>query len=83
MTQETAKPKMIQPKPRFRVGQVVRIDTEWYRRGEGKGQQYQRIVRIYNWADITRYPFGYDFLNGDSANEKYVRPLTKREIANV
>jgi hypothetical protein len=62
-------------KPKFKVGQVVRINTDWYKK-EHKGEQYQRIIRVWPWGN--RY--GYDLLCGDACHEKYLAPLTAREL---
>ena len=61
-------------KPKFRVGQVVRIDVPYY-----KAKPYQRITRVWPWSECKATPFGYDFLNGDRANEKHLKPLTAKE----
>ena len=63
---------------KFRIGQVVRLDTDFYE-GERKGQKYQRIVRRFAWPQYPKQPFGYEFLNGDSCNERWIKPLTGRE----
>lgn len=65
-------------KPKFKKGQVVRIATESYRT-KWKEQQYQKIVRVWNWATCKASPFGYTLANGDNANEKYLRALTEGE----
>jgi len=68
-------------KPKFRVGQVVRIDVPYYKAKPRRAEQYQRITRVWPWPwpKCKGTPFGYDFLNGDRANEKYLKPLTAKE----
>ena len=66
--------------PKFKVGQVVRINTEFYNKGARRNQQYQRITRVWNWQKGTRFPFGYTLLNKDECNERFLEPLTKREL---
>ena len=67
--------------PKFKVGQVVRMDTEWYRAKEKKAEQYQRIKKVWLWNRRSKGTprFGYDLVNGDSCNEKWLKPLTSRE----
>jgi hypothetical protein len=72
----SAESKKAPKKPKFRVGQVVRIHCEWYATAR-KEQQYQRITKVWPWGAWPQW--GYTFLNGDKANEKFVRPLTKKE----
>ena len=73
---------MDRSKPRFKVGQVVRLDTEWYNTVR-KEQKYQRITRRWKWVSRTASSrwlgWGYTFSNGDMAHEKWVKPLTKKE----
>lgn len=67
---------------RFRVGQVVRIDTEMYRLESSYGnERYQRITKVWDWYDANPGvpKFGYTFLNGYECNEVFVRELTKKE----
>jgi hypothetical protein len=66
-------------KPLFKVGQVVRVNTAWYRSKPKLGEQYQKIVRVFVWPEYKPHPFGYEFANHDAANEKYVAALTKKE----
>jgi hypothetical protein len=76
----SAESKQAPKKPKFSVGQVVRIHTDWYATAR-KEQQYQRITAVWPWrvGRKTVPRWGYTFLNGDKANEKYVRPLTAKE----
>jgi hypothetical protein len=75
------------PKAKFKVGQVVRVNTEWYRTKAKRGEQYQRITRVWPWTPTTTRwvptiagdSFGYDLLNGDAAHQKYLQPLTQKE----
>ena len=68
------------PKAKFKVGQVVRIDTEWYRTKAKRGEQYQRITRVWRWTPTTTGgSFGYNLLNGDAAHQKALQPLTQKE----
>jgi len=76
---EEGKPMATDGKPKFKVGQVVRINTEWYA-SDRKGQQYQRITRVWGWSECKKSPRGYSFVNGDKCNEKYVSALTKKEL---
>lgn len=71
-------------KPKFRKGQVVRIDTDFYR-NERVSQQYQEIVAVWEWEGAGKgIPgFGYTFANGDEANEQYVRGLSKVELYGI
>jgi hypothetical protein len=66
------------PKAKFKVGQVVRVNTEWYRTKAKRGEQYQRITQVWRWTP-TSDSFGYDLLNGDAAHQKYLQPLTQKE----
>jgi hypothetical protein len=67
-------------KAKFKKGQVVRIDTEYYR-DEHKGEQFQLITRVWIWNNANKNTpkFGYSFANGDECNEKYVKPLTTKQ----
>lgn len=74
--------------PKFRVGQVVRINTKYY----DKAKRYQKIVAIFPWicsqrTDVgnihvqsTKFPFGYRLANKDECNEKFLAPLSEREL---
>jgi hypothetical protein len=78
-------------KAKFKVGQIVRVNTKWYR-STRKDQQYQRITQVWRWTP-TRCPqndredhrrfrdlgYGYNLLNGDEAHQKYLQPLTQKE----
>ena len=68
-------------KPKFSVGQVVRIDAEFYKK-QRKDSQYQRIVSCWSWPGRLHkpHPFGYTFLNGDECNEKYIKSLSPKEL---
>lgn len=81
--------------PRFKVGQVVRINTDWYRT-KRKNERYQRITGVFAWTvtedtgtgtshsrQSAKWPWGYRFLNGDEANERFVKALTGREKSDV
>jgi len=65
-------------KAKFKVGQVVRVNTEWYRTGTKRGEQYQRITQVWRWMSMSD-SFGYTLLNGDKAHQKYLQPLTQKE----
>ena len=78
-------------KPKFKRGQVVFIDTDYYKTKNHRGEQFQKITRVWRWlpahpGDPTwqanpRGPtWGYNFANGDEANEKWLKPLTKQQI---
>jgi hypothetical protein len=69
------KPKQ---KPKFAVGQVVRVDTESYRK-KWKAQQYQKIVRRFSWDECKSSPYGYVLANNDRCNERFLQPLTVKE----
>ena len=64
-------------KAKFKVGQIVRVNTQWYR-STRKDQQYQRITQVWRWTP-TSDSFGYDLLNGDAAHQNYLQPLTQKE----
>ena len=68
--------------PKFHVGQIVRINTNWYKT-ERKEQQYQRITKVWPWIvdkiKSIKYPWGYSLLNGDKCNERYLEPLSSKE----
>jgi hypothetical protein len=70
-------------KAKFKVGQVVRMNTEWYRTRKMRGEQYQRITRVWEWPTFHRQTeiggFGYTLLNGDEAHEKFLAALTSAE----
>jgi hypothetical protein len=77
-------------KTMFKVGQVVRIDADYYRR-ERRAEQYQRITRVFPWTTSVRGDFGNTvgnvqngfgccLLNGDECHEKYLKALTKKEL---
>jgi hypothetical protein len=76
---EEGKPMTTERKPRFKVGQVVRINTDWYA-SYRKDQKYQRITDVWSWPESKKSPWGYSFVNGDRCNEKYVSALTKKEL---
>ncbi len=60
-------------KPKFKVGQVVRINTDFYKR-KHKTEQYQRILKVWPWGK----GFGYSLV-GDEAHENYLESLSSRE----
>jgi hypothetical protein len=66
-------------KPMFRVGQVVRINVPFYKEKPRDVEQYQRIVKVQPWPGCGAHPFGYEFLNGDNCNERYIAPLNRKE----
>jgi hypothetical protein len=66
-------------KAKFKVGQIVRVNTQWYR-STRKDQQYQRITQVWRWTTIRgAFGYGYNLLNGDEAHQKYLQPLTQKE----
>ena len=65
-------------KPKFRVGQVVRVNTDYYKTN-WRAQQYQKITKVWPWLVPGPYPWGYSLANGSKANERYLKPLTVRE----
>jgi hypothetical protein len=68
------------PKAKFKVGQVVRVNTEWYRTKAKRGEQYQRITQVWRWKPPSdSFGYGYNLLNGDEAHQKYLQPLTQKE----
>jgi len=71
--------KYAKKEPRFKVGQVVMVDTAWYAMDHKKVERYQKIKTIWPWPEYKPQPYGYTLDNGDSANEKWLRALTKRE----
>jgi hypothetical protein len=64
---------------KFKVGQVVRVNTDYYNITH-KSEQYQRITRVWPWSECEDNPFGYSLVNGDQANQKWLIALTKKEI---
>jgi hypothetical protein len=66
---------------KFKVGQVVRINTDWYTtHPERVTQIYQRVTRVWAWNPANlKSGFGVSVSNGDQMHEKYLKPLTKRE----
>jgi len=65
--------------PKFRVGQVVYIDIDYYKRPEKKHEQFQQIVSMKPWP-IKAFPgMQLTFANHDCCHEMWVRPLTARE----
>ena len=66
-------------KPKFKVGQVVRINTDWYRTPTKRREQYQRITRVWKWMAQKDLGFGCTLLNGDNAHEKFLKALTDKE----
>ena len=66
-------------KAKFKVGQIVRVNTKWYR-STRKDQQYQRITQVWRWTPTSdSFSYGYNLLNGDAAHQKYLQPLTQKE----
>ncbi len=69
--------------PKFSRGQVVRIDTEYYRRKSDRlAEQFQKITSVWSWSPTKSGTpkWGYTFANGDKCSEKFVKPLTAKEI---
>lgn len=64
--------------PKFKVGQVVRMNTNYYR-GAWVNEQYQRIVAVFPWPACKKSPFGYVLANKDEANEKFLSALAIKE----
>jgi hypothetical protein len=63
----------------FKTGQIVRINTNYYRRENKRGERYQKIVMITKWP-ISDYPGQcLHFANGDQCHQNFASPLTKRE----
>ena len=75
-------------KPKFKVGQVVRINVPSYKNSE---REYRKIKEIYQWPSKTRSTatgitdgkvnflgFGYVF-TGDECHEKYLKALSPKE----
>jgi hypothetical protein len=66
-------------KAKFKVGQIVRVNTKWYR-STRKDQQYQRITQVWRWRPPSdSFGYGYSLLNGDEAHQKFLQPLTQKE----
>ena len=66
-------------KPKFTVGQVVRIATRFYNH-DHPAERFQKITDVWRWGDGKTCPaWGYTFGNGDMANEKWIKPLTKKQ----
>ena len=58
--------------PKYRIGQVVRINDYDY---DMRAERFQEIDRI-----IPREKsFEYELANGDHCQEKFLKPLTKRQ----
>ena len=78
--------------PKYRIGQVVRINTEFYDT-KRREQRFQEITHIGPWGKSSgcldtemqsdcacqSFSFEYTFANGDHCHEKFLKPLTKRQ----
>ena len=60
-------------KPKYKVGQVVRINVPSYKNSEG---EYRKIKKIFQWRRTAG--FGYVF-TGDECHEKYLKALSPKE----
>lgn len=66
---------------KYKVGQVVSLaGLKFYQSGTKKGEQFQKIVKVFPWKDGERVKgFGLTFKNNDECHEKWVKPLTIKE----
>jgi hypothetical protein len=66
-------------KPKYKVGQVVRINASYYRTPSKTGEQFQKITAVWKWLEYKPQPWGYTFANGDKCNQLHIKPLSKSE----
>lgn len=66
--------------PKFKRGQVVKLDCSFYKAKERKAQMYQRIKYVALWrSGDPKFGYALRFANGDVCHEKYAVALTARE----
>lgn len=74
-------------KPKFKVGQVVLINTRWYSK---RNDRYQRIGEVFPWPTckakdggfgygLSGSFFGKSYVSGDEVHEKHLKALTSKE----
>lgn len=63
--------------PKFTKRQVVRIDTESYNT-KWKNEKFQVVKKVFPWMNTKGY--GCTLSNGDECHEKYLMPLTAKQI---
>ena len=66
----------------YHVGQVVMLTCDYYgkKNPDRYKERYQRITHIEPWDKKNNLGDCLTFSNGDEAHQKWVRPLTTKEI---